>query len=197
MGSIFEEIMEKCNNKKVKSICKKLDKKLSFKSGKDVENLCHLIYWLYILNEIELAKKCIVLTHKITFDQNYNVWTFIHAIWGIEIKILRNEGKNNMAEKIIQEMDKQLKMSTKIETPEMAEIRENGRRERIDFEFISCENKIEHCLKNNNQNFANGYRFVALLKLIEYTETGFFPKLNKEKKKIENTIEKYIGEIIK
>jgi hypothetical protein len=197
MENVFKEIMESCRNKKVQGICKKSNIKFSVKNGKDMENLCHLIYWLYILNEIELAKECIDLTHGIPFDQNYNIWTFIHYIWGIEIKILRNEGNNDNVNKIIQEMDKQLKIPTKIETSEKAEIRENRRRERIDLESVSNGKEIEDCLKDNDLKLANEYRFTALMRLIGYTETGFFPQLNKDKEKIENIIKNYIEEIIK
>jgi hypothetical protein len=42
MSNLFGEIMGNCTHKKVISLCKKLSKKLSFKSGNDVENLCHL-----------------------------------------------------------------------------------------------------------------------------------------------------------
>jgi hypothetical protein len=141
---------------------------------------------------------CIDLTHGIPFDQNYNIWTFIHYIWGIEIKILRNEGNN--VNEIIQEMDKQLKIPTKIETSEKAEIRENRRRERIDLESVSNGKEIEDCLKDNDIKWANEYRFTALMRMIGYTETGFFPQLNKDKEIIENRIKNlknYIEEIIK
>jgi hypothetical protein len=197
MDNIFEEIIGKCNHKKVVSLCKKLEKKLSFKSGKDVEKLCHLIYWLYILENNEMAKKCIDLIHGIEFTQNYNIWTFIHSIQGLEIRILRQEGNNKLADEIIREMDKQLKMPTKIETPEKAKIREYERRERIDLDFVSNVKEIENCLNDNDIKLANEYRFVALMNLIEYSETGFFPKLNQDKKEIENIIKNYIEEIIK
>jgi hypothetical protein len=197
MNNLFEEIIGKCNHKKVVSLCKKIEEKLSFKSGKDVEKLCHLIYWLYILGNIETAKKCMNLTHGIEFTQNYNIWTFIHSIWGLEIRILRQEGNNKAANEIIKEMDKQLKMPTKIETPEKSEIRENKRRERIDLDSISNIKEIEKCLNDGDIKLSNEYRFTALMKLIEYSETGFFPKLNKDKEEIENIINKYIEEIIK
>ncbi|GHT22426.1 hypothetical protein FACS189430_04200 [Bacteroidia bacterium] len=94
-------------------------------------------------------------------------------------------------------MDKQLKTPLKIETPEKAKIRENRRRERIDLEFVSNGKEIENLLKDNDIKSANKYRFTALMKLIGYTETGFFPQLNKDKGKIENIIKYYIEEIIK
>jgi hypothetical protein len=197
MENIFENIMSNCNHKNVQSLCKKLIKKLSFNSGKDMENLCHLIYWLYILGDIETAKECINLTREIEFTQNYNIWTFIHLIWGLEIRILRQEGNNKLAGEIAEKMDKQLKMPAKIETPEKAEIRENKRRERIDIKFESNETEIAECLKENDIKTANEYRFAGIIGLIGAMETGFFPKLNNNREKIEGIIKDYVKEILK
>jgi hypothetical protein len=197
MENIFENIMSNCHHKKVQSLCKKLIKKLSFNSGKDIENLCHLIYWLYIFGNVEEAKKCINLTHEIEFTQNYNIWTFIHLIWGLEIRILRQEGNNKLADDIAEKMDKQLKMPTEIETPEKAEIRENRRRKRIDIKIESNETEIAECLRGNDIKTANEYRFVGIMGLIGTMETGFFPELNKNREKIEEIIKEYVKEIIK
>jgi hypothetical protein len=196
MESLFEEINSNCENKKVKSLCNKLNKKLSFKSGKDIENLCHLVYWLYILDKIELAKKCIQLTHEIQFNQNYNVWDFIHVIWGLEIRILQQDKNKKLIDEIIIEMDNNLKIPTKIETAERAQIRENKRRERFTLETITNKKQIEDDLSKGDIKNANEWRFISLFSLIGYTETGFYPKLNSEKDKIEKIIQKYIKEII-
>jgi hypothetical protein len=197
MENIFGNIMSNCNHKKVKILCKRLIKKLSFKSGKDMENLCHLTYWLYILGNIEMAKECINLTHDIEFTLNYDIWTFIHLIWGLEIRILRQEGNNKLADKIAGKMDKQLKMPPKILTPEEAEIHENRRRERIDINFVSYEMEITECLKENDIKMADEYRFIGIMGLIGEMETGFFPKLNNNRERIEEIIKEYVKEIIK
>jgi hypothetical protein len=55
MENVFEEILENCKNKNVQGICKKLNVKFSVKRGKDIEKLCHLIYWLFFLYDILLA----------------------------------------------------------------------------------------------------------------------------------------------
>jgi hypothetical protein len=197
MGNLFGNIMANCKHKKVQSLCKKLSKKLSFKSGNDVENLCHLIYWLYILGNIEMAKECIKLTHETEFTQNYNIWTFIHFIWGLEIRILRQDGNNKLADEIISRIDKQLKIPTKIETPEKAEIRENNRRERIEIKDRSNETEIAESLKENDIKNANEYRFLGIIGLIGTMETGFFPKLSNRREEVENIIKEYVEEIRK
>ena len=105
MDGLFEEIAGGCDNKKVKSLCNKLGKKLSFKKMGDVESLCHLAYWLYILERKEMAKRCVALTHSLQFDGNYNVWSFVHSMWGLEIRMLREEGKNAEADAICVAID--------------------------------------------------------------------------------------------
>jgi len=199
MKNLFEEIIENCNHKKVESLCKSLSKKFSVKAGKDMEKLCHLTYWLYILGKNELVKKCINITHEITFDQNFNVWTFIHLINGLEIRILRQDGKNNLADEIIDKMDNQLKMPIKNipETVEKAEIRENKLRERIVVENESNEKEIENSLKNNDIKTANEYRFIGIMRLMGKLETGFYRNINKEREKVEIIIEEYKKEILK
>ena len=45
---LFESIQMGHKEKKVLFLSKKLVKKCSFNRGSDVENLCHLAYWLYV-----------------------------------------------------------------------------------------------------------------------------------------------------
>ena len=197
MKNIFEEIIENCKHKKAQSLSKALNKKFSLKSGKDIEKLCYLAYWLFILEKIELSKKCINLTHALEFNQNYDIWTFIYSMWGLEIRILKQEGNNKRIKEIIDEINKQTLMPTKYETVEEIKISEKKRRENMNFNEISYEKKIQDSLKDDDINGANEWRFIALLELIGETETGFYPNLNKNKDKIEKTIKKYIEEIIK
>lgn len=197
MEKLFEEIIECCSYKKVQNLCKKLSKKFSFKSGKDTENLCHLIYWLYILGEIELAKKCIEPTHNVVFDQNYNVWSFIDLIWGLEIRILKADGKNDRANGIIEIMNEHCLTPVKNETQEKAQSRENSRRKNVNMEFVPYKREIDYHLEKGDNKRANDWRFLGVMGMIGYTETGFYPDLNKNKNKLEEMIKNYIEEILK
>jgi len=199
MENLFEEIVGTCKHKQVESLCKKLAKKMSFKSGNDVENLCHLTYWLYILGEKDFAKKCISLTDSIPFDINYNVWTFIHAMWGLQIRILRENGKNAEADEIAEAINQHYLTPSKQfnETPEKMQINERKRRSRFTLGEVSNQAKVEGALADNDNKSANRWRFSALLRLIGDTETGLFPFLNEDKDKIEEVIKKYVEEILK
>lgn len=189
----FEQIMEKCPKKKVISLCKKLAKKCSFKNGADMENLCHLAYWLYIYDLSGPSMECISLTHQTPFDQNYNVWTFIHSMWGLEIRILKEQSNLEESQKIIDSINEHYLMPTKLEPSiEKRQSAEAKRRSRFTYEDVIRKSKIEASLANNDIKGANEWRFIALLGMIGNTETGIYPKLNDSKEQINILIKEYI-----
>jgi hypothetical protein len=196
-SQIFEQIKEKCQKKKVVSLCNKLLKKCSFKSGADCENLCHLAYWLYVYGEKELAMDCIALTHDAPFDVNYNVWTFIHFMWGLEMRLLREQGRESEAKKIADTMNAHLHTPSKIMAPDQMPAREEKRRSRFTYEDAIEKEKVENALRENDLTGANDWRFIGLLGMIGNTETGFYPKLNEYKQQIEEKIAEYISELSK
>jgi hypothetical protein len=206
---LFKRIMEKCDYKKVVVLCKKLSKNCSFESKRDVGNLCALIYWLYILDKNELAKKCIELTRNIPFDQAYPLWSYLHSIRGLEIRMLFEEGKNEDAKKIIETLDRDLfempfyeldGTRSQLETPleeKRHRVQERERRKSEDVNWVSHKDEINDALKDGDMKRANDCRFRALFELIGYTEAGFYPKLNTDKEEIEKIIKDYIKEILK
>ena len=92
---MFESIMNSCPRKKVVSLCKKLIKKCSFNSGEDARNLCSLGYRLFIYGHIDEALAVSRYTHNVPFPGRgvFNVWTFILCLWGLEVFILKAQGK--------------------------------------------------------------------------------------------------------
>src|SRR5699024_1144330 len=92
---LFESIMNSCPRKKVVSLCKKLIKKCSFNSGEDARNLCSLGYRLFIYGHIDEALAVSRYTHNVPFPGRgvFNVWTFILCLWGLEVFILKAQGK--------------------------------------------------------------------------------------------------------
>jgi hypothetical protein len=196
-SQVFVQIKNKCQKKKVISLCNKLSKKCSFKSGADTESLCHLAYWLYIYGEKEFAVRCIKLTYDVPFDMNYRVWDFIHAMWGLGMRLLREQGKEAKAQKIADTMNAHFLIPNNIFTSESMPAREERRRSRFTYEDATCKDKISLYLESGKQNDANQWRFVALLGMIGNTETGFYPLLNESKQQIEEKIAEYIEELRK
>lgn len=189
--------MEQCPKKKVESLCKKMIKKCSFKSGADIQNLSHLAYWLYVYGEPQLSLNCISVTHDVVFEQNYNVWDFIHAMWGLEIRLLKEQNKLDEAQKIIEIINNHFLTPTKIDTPEDTKTREAKRRERFTYESVIRKENIERDLQDKDIKSANEWRFIALLGMIGNTETGLYPNLNERKDEIEQKITEYITELTK
>ncbi len=197
-AQVFEQIMEECQKKKVVSLCKKLIKKCSIKSGADMENVCHLAYWLYVYDLPELSMKCIEPTHDISFSQNYNVWDFIYKMWGLEIRILREQNEQEKISSIVDTMNSQYLMPTKFDpTVEEREKKETQRRARVNYEDVIRKEQIDKYLQEGNLSWANDWRFIALLGMIGETETGLYPLLNESKMQIEEKITEYIAELVK
>ena len=198
-NQLFERIKDGCQKKKVVGLCNKLSKKFSFKSGADCENLCHLAYWLYVYGEKDLAIECVALTRDVPFDVNYNVWTFIHSMWGLEMRLLREAGKEAEGLKIAETMNMHLLTPPKKlpSTPEEMLVREMKRRSRPTFEEAIRKEEVEMHMEENSPSTANEWRFVALLEMIGDAETGFYPQLNEHKSQIEVKIAEYISELAK
>lgn len=112
----------------------------------------------------------------------FNVWSSLHNIWGLEIYLSPNEPERNYA--IIAEIEKHI-----VTAHMYNEFSEKLRRERIDFEFIFCENKFE---SDDKSAFAMGYRLIGLQEMISMTSIGIYPKLLADKQRIGENIEEYL-----
>lgn len=95
---LFESIQMGHKEKKVLSLSKKLVKKCSFNRGSDVENLCHLAYWLYVYGCEDEALKLCEITHEVEFPGKgvWNVWDRILLMWGLEVQIYKNRNMTEM-----------------------------------------------------------------------------------------------------
>lgn len=190
---LWGQIGQACPHPKVLRLSKKLATKCSFKSGADMENLCHLSYWLYIYGQPELALAIITPTHALAFDGNYRVWTFIHLMWGLECRILRESGQETVAEERSKQIDDMLLTPNKLmSTRKEMESFEKKRRTRFTYPDIGDVEKVNERLEAGKPKEANEWRFVGLLRLIGYTETGLFPPLNEQRAEIEACIQDYM-----
>lgn len=191
--ALEERIGQACPHPKVLRLSKKLATKCSFKSGADMENLCHLSYWLSIYGQPELALACIAPTHALAFDGNYNVWSFIHLMWGLECRILRESGQEMAAEERSKQIDDMLLTPNKLmSTRKEMESFEKKRRARFTYPDIGDVERVNERLQAGKPKEANEWRFVGLLRLIGYTETGLFPRLNEQRAEIEACIQDYM-----
>lgn len=191
-SSIFSEIAEKCPKKKVISCCKKLNKKCSYKSGADMEILCELAYWLYIYDHKDEVFAVAAETHNIPFVRNFNVWTWIFAIWGLEIRIWRERDCHQQAETLIAEIDACYHVSnSESETEEWIDKWEQKRRSGEMFTYPYCANR-QRIEEETSKAWANRLRLTALYRMIGDGATGLFPLMNRDADLIEETVQEYI-----
>lgn len=151
------------------------------------------MYWLYIYEQSDLAMRCAALTHDVPFEKNFDTWTFIHFMWGLEIRILREQANEPEAQKIIETMNAHDLTPGKVDTPERMPKKVEKRRGRQTYEDTIRQEKIEG---NDDIKSANAWRLIALLGMITYTEMGFYPQINERKNDMEAKISEYISTLL-
>ena len=191
---LLEEIMERQDDKKIVSLCKKLNKKCSFASGADVANLCELAYRLYVMGAKEDALKVCEFTNiDIPEKINYNVWDFILFIWGLEAYIYNENGRVRDKEERIVQMKKVWstpKNASDTEEKAWAFMQKIFARKTID---SVCDIKeIEEAMAEGEKKSADELRFTALYNMIGYGITGFCPELVKKNDELNTKIREYI-----
>lgn len=184
MNNLFESIMEKHSQRKIQSLCKKLIKKCSFNSGADARNLTDLAYWLFVYGYYDDVHSVYEFSTQAKFPGKgiFNVWSFLHDLWGLEIYLSPDKPERNS--EIIAEIEKHI-----VTAPMYNELAEKLRRERIDFDFVSCEKKFK---SDDRSALAMEYRIAGLQEMIGMTYIGIYPKLLADKQKIDAKIEEYL-----
>ena len=190
----FEEIMERQDDKKIVSLCKKLNKKCSFASGADAANLCELAYRLYVMGAKEDALKVCEFTNiDIPTKINYNVWDFILFIWGLEAYIYNENGRVRDKEERIAQMKKVWstpKNASDTEEKAWAFMQKIFARKTID--SVCDINEIEEAEAEGDKKSANATRLTALYNMIGYGITGFCPELEKNNDELNTKIREYV-----
>ena len=191
---LFEEIMERQDDKKIVSLCKKLNKKCSFASGADAANLCELAYRLYVMGAKEDALKVCEFTNiDIPTKINFNVWDFILFIWGLEAYIYNEDGRSEDKENRVSLMKKVWstpKNASDTEEKAWAFMQKIFARKTID---SVCDIKeIEEAMAEGDKKSANATRLTALYNMIGYGITGFCPELEKNNDELNTKIREYV-----
>jgi hypothetical protein len=190
----FGQIKNNCPKQKIVGLSNKLAKRCSFNSKSDMEALCHLAYWLYVYGETDNVLRIADATHGIEFNGDWDNWTFIEAIWGLEIRILVDRDKAAEADNRISEIDRRHSIQTGVfDTPEKMSKFETKRRARMLFANETCQDKIDERSKNGDIDGANEWRLVSLLKLIGSGATGLYPDFEQHKADMELAIKERIA----
>ena len=190
----FEELSLKYKEKNIVKLCKKLSKSFALTRSKDMTNLYELAFWLYIydykdeiLNIYNLVN--IAIPEKIDF----NIWTWILSIWGLQAYIYESKGETNKKDEIVANMKKVYSVPrTKEDTEESTwkfYTRITGRQT---LESVSYANEIKRAIQTENKKGEEAYRFSGLCEMISYGVTSFYPHLVENRDKLEDRIKEYV-----
>lgn len=190
----FDELSLKYKEKNIVKLCKKLSKSFALTRSKDMTNLYDLAFWLYIYDyKDEILNIYNLVNIDIPEKIDFNIWTWILSIWGLQAYIYETEGEINKKDEIVANMKKVYSVPrTKEDTEESTwkfYARIAGRQT---LESVSYADEIERAIQNENKKGEEAYRFSGLCKMISYGVTGFYPLLVENRDKLEERIKEYI-----
>ncbi|WP_317976337.1 DUF6707 family protein [Lachnoanaerobaculum sanguinis] len=190
----FDELSLKYKEKNIVKLCKKLSKSFALTRSKDMTNLYELAFWLYIYDyKDEILNIYNLVNIDIPEKIDFNIWTWILSIWGLQAYIYETEGEINKKDEIVANMKRVYSVPrTKEDTQENTwkfYLKIAGRQT---LESVSYEAEIERAIQTENKKGEEAYRFSGLCKMISYGVTGFYPHLVENRDKLEERIKEYI-----
>ena len=105
MEELIQRIIDTVDKKKVQSLCKKILKKCSFKSSRDLDNVIDLAVWLYIYEYYDYSVSvCDILT-GLEFTGNYNLWDSTDIALCLKARIMREQGITANREQLLEKVN--------------------------------------------------------------------------------------------
>lgn len=190
----FEELSLKYKEKNIVKLCKKLSKSFALTRSKDMTNLYELAFWLYIYDyKDEILNIYNLVNIDIPEKIDFNIWTWILSIWGLQAYIYESKGETNKKDEIVANMKKVYSVPrTKEDTEESTWKFYTRIAGRQTLESVSYADKIERAIQTENKKGEEAYRFSGLCEMISYGVTGFYPHLVENRDKLEEKIEEYV-----
>lgn len=190
----FDELSLKYKEKNIVKLCKKLSKSFALTRSKDMTNLYELAFWLYIYDyKDEILNIYNLVNIDIPEKIDFNIWTWILSIWGLQAYIYESKGETNKKDEIVANMKRVYSVPrTKEDTQENTwkfYLKIAGRQT---LESVSYADEIERAIQNENKKGEEAYRFSGLCKMISCGVTGFYPHLVENKDKLEERVKEYI-----
>lgn len=197
IGSVkmnFDELSLKYKEKNIVKLSKKLAKSFALTRSKDMTNLYELAFWLYIYDyKDEILNIYNLVNIDIPEKIDFNIWTWILSIWGLQAYIYESKGETNKKDEIVANMKKVYSVPrTKEDTEESTWKFYTRIAGRQTLESVSYADEIERAIQNENKKGEEAYRFSGLCKMISYGVTGFYPQLVENRYKLEEKIKEYI-----
>ena len=190
----FDELSLKYKEKNIVKLSKKLAKSFALTRSKDMTNLHDLAFWLYIYDyKDEILNIYNLVNIDIPEKIDFNIWTWILSIWGLQAYIYESKGETNKKDEIVANMKKVYSVPrTKEDTEESTWKFYTRIAGRQTLESVSYVDKIESAIQSGNKSSETAYRFSGLSNMISYGVTGFYPHLVENRDKLEEMIKEYI-----
>lgn len=197
IGSVkmnFDELSLKYKEKNIVKLSKKLAKSFALTRSKDMTNLHDLAFWLYIYDyKDEILNIYNLVNIDIPEKIDFNIWTWILSVWGLQAYIYESEGEISKKDEIVANMKKVYSVPrTKEDTEESTWKFYTRIAGRQTLESVSYTDKIESAIQSGNKSSETAYRFSGLSNMISYGVTGFYPHLVENRDKLEDRIKEYI-----
>ena len=190
----FDELSLKYKEKNIVKLSKKLANSFALTRSKDMTNLHDLAFWLYIYDyKDEILNIYNLVNIDIPEKIDFNIWTWILSIWGLQAYIYESEGEISKKDEIVANMKKVYSVPrTKEDTEESTWKFYKRIAGRQTLESVSYVDKIESAIQSRNKSSETAYRFSGLSNMISYGVTGFYPHLVENRDKLEEMIKEYI-----
>lgn len=190
----FDELSLKYKEKNIVKLSKKLAKSFALTRSKDMTNLHDLAFWLYIYDyKDEILNIYNLVNIDIPEKIDFNIWTWILSIWGLQAYIYESEGEISKKDEIVANMKKVYSVPrTKEDTEESTWKFYTRIAGRQTLESVSYVDKIESAIQSGNKSSETAYIFSGLSNMISYGVTGFYPHLVENRDKLEEMIKEYI-----
>lgn len=171
MKETIQKIMDTTDKKKVQSYCKKVIKKCSFKSAKDMKNLSGLVIWLYVYNYYDEIISVCELIENVEFTGNYTLWDEFDTIYCFKARVLRESGEIQAAQEVIEYVNQ-------YRNPHLYP-------NLIYWFHNTLELNIKNAIEQSNSKSSEiSWREVKLGNAIKYREAGQFPISDDELEKV-------------
>lgn len=161
MEELIKLIQNEIDKKKVQSLCKKILKKCSFNSERDLGNITDLATWLYIYGEEDKAVKVCELLENMEFTGNYNLWDAVDMTQCLKARICRLRG-------LWEEHDRMINRVNEHRNPELYGNNLSWYRQTL-------KENIKEDETFSPRSHAYGWRLVEIQYAIQYLEAGGFP----------------------
>lgn len=171
MKETIQNIMDTIDKKKVQSYCKKVIKKCSFKSSKDMKNLSGLVIWLYVYKYYDEIISVCELIKNVEFTGNYTLWDEFDTMYCFKARVLRESGQIEASQEVIEYVNQYRNPHL---YPNLIYWFQNTLE-------LNIKNAVE---QSNSKSMEISWREVKLENAIKYREAGQFPISDDDLEKI-------------